>query len=340
MLKNFWYACEFSSAITNKPKRIPLLNQQFVMYRNSKQEVLAFLDQCPHRGAALSLGWVENDCIRCPYHGWNFQSDGLCIQIPANQPGVSIPTKARLYSYPVQEKYGFVWLFWGNLPENQRPPLPSFPEVNNPALRSIQMEINCNAHYTRLLENFSDPAHSALVHANSFGSGMKEEPQLAEYKVHQEAWGATASFNTKQHAPKGFFGKYLSRQNSPEINSIKAFYMPNINYFDVDRGKLLMFVVHVPIDDCTTISKLIQFRSFLTHPWLDIVFRNQILKIYQEDKRIFESQSAKVPPNDLTEEISTPSDALLLAYRQLRQKCLDMGGDNVSYISQSHHTNN
>lgn len=86
MLKNFWYACEFSTAVTNQPKQIRMLNQRFVLYRNSQGQVVALKDQCSHRGAALSLGWVEDGCIRCPYHGWKFQADGRCIDIPANAP--------------------------------------------------------------------------------------------------------------------------------------------------------------------------------------------------------------------------------------------------------------
>ncbi|MHC5727700.1 MAG: Rieske 2Fe-2S domain-containing protein, partial [Nostoc sp.] len=83
MLKNFWYACEFSAAVTTKPKQVRILNQKFVFYRNGKGQLIALQDRCPHRGAALSLGWVKDDCIHCPYHAWKFQADGKCINIPA-----------------------------------------------------------------------------------------------------------------------------------------------------------------------------------------------------------------------------------------------------------------
>jgi len=321
MLKNFWYACEFSSAITNKPKQVPLLNQQFVLYRNSQGEVVALLDRCPHRGAALSNGWVENDCIRCPYHGWKFTTDGTCIEIPANQPGVPIPKKARIDTYRVQEKYGFVWLFWGDLPPEECPPLPSFPEVTDSALRSVEIESTCNAHYTRLLENSIDPGHSAFVHAHSFGSGMNQEPRLPDYKVRLEGWGASALLNLKQHKPRGFFWKFTHSKDYLEIKTTNTFYMPNlaIAYIGIPT-KLILFVAHVPVDEQTTISKFIQFRSFLTQPWADGLFRKQNLKVCLEDKRVVESQQPREASNDLTAEVHVPSDALLLAYRQLRKK--------------------
>ncbi|MDZ8257330.1 aromatic ring-hydroxylating dioxygenase subunit alpha [Nostoc sp. ChiQUE01b] len=337
MLKNFWYACEFSSAITSKPQRVPLLNQQFVLYRNSQGKVMAFLDQCPHRGAALSLGKVENDCIRCPYHGWKFQTDGTCIEIPANQPGVPIPKKAHLDAYPVQEKYGFVWLFWGDIPENERPPLPSFPEVKNPALRSLQLEFKWNAHYTRLIENSIDPAHSAFVHANSIGSGMAKEPQLPNYEIYMEGWGASASLYYKQQETKGFFWKFVRQKNRLQIKTTRGFYMPNIIYSDSEN--IILFVAHVPIDDKTTISKFIQFRSFFTQPWADQIFRKFNSKVNQEDKLIVESQSPKIAPYDLTTEIHASSDALPLAYRKLRKKCLDIGWAEEPHISKLNYMN-
>ncbi|MEA5504041.1 aromatic ring-hydroxylating dioxygenase subunit alpha [Halotia wernerae UHCC 0503] len=335
MLKNFWYACEFSSAITSKPKQLSLLNQKFVLYRNSKGEAIALNDVCVHRGAALSNGWVEDNCIRCPYHGWKYQADGACIEIPANQPDVPIPKKTRVNAYPVQEKYGFVWLFWGDLHEKECPPLPSFPEVKDSTLRPLQFEFKWNAHYTRLVENSIDPAHSAFVHANSFGSGMAQKPQLPKYEVRLEDWGGTSFLNLKQHAPKGIFWRYTHRKKCSEIKTTRTVYMPNVIYSDFER--FITFVAHVPVDDCTTITKFIQFRSFLTQPWADGIFQKYSLKINQEDQLIVESQHPKIVPYDLTAEIHTPSDALSLAYRQLRKKCLDMGWGASPQISQSNY---
>ena len=341
MLKNFWYACEFSSKITNKPKRITMLSQDFVLYRDSTGQVVALKDLCAHRGAALSLGKVEGDCIRCPYHGWKYNADGICIEIPSNQPGVLIHKRARVNTYPVQEKYGLVWLFWGNLPEKERPPLPPFPEFGDSAWRSISYELRWNAHYTRVVENSIDPAHAAFVHAHSFGSGMAQKPQLSEYKVHLEAWGAIGSLNFQQHLPKGLFWRYIHRKDRLEVKTTRTLYMPNIIIarIDVDGPGLIMFFVHVPVDDNTTVSKCIQLRRFLTQPWADGIFLKHNLKIYREDKPIVESQHPKVSPYDLAGTLYVPADALLLAYRRLRRKCLDMGWGMAPKISSSDYRN-
>jgi phenylpropionate dioxygenase-like ring-hydroxylating dioxygenase large terminal subunit len=341
MLKNFWYACEFSSAVTNKPKQIVMLKQRFVLYRNSQGQVVALKDQCPHRGAALSLGWVEDDSIRCPYHGWKFQADGRCIDIPANAPEVPIPKKACVETYPMQEKYGFVWLFYGDLPEEERPPIPPLPEFEDPNLHHLFYEFRVNAHYTRTLENALDFAHISIVHANSFGKGFDREQKIEKYEVNVEDWGVNAIVNFKQYTrPKGFL-KFFHRPGTTEVKSKISFYLPNINKMEgyFVGGKLVNFGIHVPIDDNTTLVKRIQFRSFFTYPWADLLFQRSNVKINQEDRVVAESEYPKAIPNDLSDEVHVSCDGVSLAYRKLRQKYLAMGWGLKPYESESDNSN-
>jgi len=84
---------------------------------------------CIHRCASLADGWVSGDRVVCPYHGWEFGADGACTNIPALGPDTRIPKRVRVDSYPTMEKYGWVWAFLGDLPENERPKVPDlFPE--------------------------------------------------------------------------------------------------------------------------------------------------------------------------------------------------------------------
>ena len=344
MLKNFWYACEFSSAITSKPKRVTMLSQDFVLYRDSKKQVVALKDLCAHRGAALSLGRVEKDCIRCPYHGWKYRADGVCIEIPANQLGVPIPQRARVDTYPVQEKYGLIWLFWGDLPEQERPPIPPFPQFEDSAFRLIYGEFKWNAHYTRVLDNLIDISHLPFVHSNSMGSGWVEEPQIEEVDVHLKEWSGSITITGKKpKQTKAFWKSIFKKQGSRPVKVTVTFYMPNITKLEFDfpigHFKLIIFSVHMPIDANTTESKWLFLRNFLTVPWADRDARKRTLKIMLEDKPIIESQSPKVLPYDLAAELHVPSDALSIAYRKLRQKFLDMGWGIDTDISKSDNRN-
>jgi phenylpropionate dioxygenase-like ring-hydroxylating dioxygenase large terminal subunit len=328
MLKNFWYACEFSHAVINQPKQIELWKQKIVLYRDASGKIVALKDICPHRGTALSSGKVEQDCLRCPYHGWKFGSDGICIEIPANQPSISIPKKARVNSYPVQEKYGFVWLFWGDLSLDESPPVPSLPEFSDSSWRSLYLELEFNAHYTRLLENFTDPVHPIFVHANSFGNGIAKEPHfLAKGKVFLSEWGGNTVLIVEQPTPKsGLYWKYTYSKQQQEVKTELGFRMPNVTLLSLNfKYAINQYFCLVPIDENRTLVKIIQFRNFLTYFWADILFRHLILQGLQEDRLVVEKQLPQAVPDDLTAELNVAGDALSVAYRKLRKKCLELG---------------
>ncbi len=326
MLKNFWYACEFSSAVTAKPKQITMQNQDFVLYRNPKGQVIALSDRCPHRGAALSLGRVEKDCIRCPYHGWKFGADGTCVEIPANQPNALIPQKARVESYSVQEKYGFIWLFWSDLPQENYPPLPSLPEFQKTSWRPVDTELQFQAHYTRVLENLTDPVHVAYIHANSFGNGMAKSPEFLVSKNDVILGDRVGSIllSAKQPAPKtGLLWSYIYSKNQRGVNIESAFCLPNLAFVTIgNKFKFAQYFCLVPINENSTLVKFIQFRNFLTYSWADYLFRKVNLKLLQEDRAVVESQRPQAVPSDLSEEIHVAGDALSVAYRKLRSKYL------------------
>ena len=104
-----------------------------------------------------------------------------------------------------------VWLFWGYLSPEESPPLPILSDFPDSSWRSVYVELKINAHYTRLLENLTDAVHTAFIHANSFGSGMSQEPQmLAQGKLLLEDWSGSLLLIAKQPAPKkGLYWKYI-----------------------------------------------------------------------------------------------------------------------------------
>ena len=132
-LSNFWYAVEHSVTLQEKPISLTLLDQRYVIYRDSQGKAHALVDRCAHRGASLGEGWVEGDCIRCPYHGWSYDSSGSCVRIPADREGTPIPNRARMSALPIQETNGFIWIFPGQ-PDLADPALiPPFPEFGQTA---------------------------------------------------------------------------------------------------------------------------------------------------------------------------------------------------------------
>lgn len=319
MLKNFWYAVEFSEAITSSPKRIKVLNQDLAIYRTDTQQIVAMQDLCVHRGTALSGGRIKGECIVCPYHGWEYQIDGTCTNIPANSPDTPIPHRAKVKVYEVQEKYGWVWLFMGDGTEVERIPIPELPNFDDAKLKSLHGDFLWHTHYSRVIENLLDVAHVPFVHAGAFGD--KDHPQIAEFTVENYPNGAGATVMVNASPPKGIWGFLASKQPSV-IKTRTAFFMPNITVLEVHLvfGRLLVYNAHVPIDDQTTVSKWINLRSFFTGNWADADARKRVLKVFNQDKPIVESQNPKIVPYDLNAELHVQSDALQVEYRKMRRQ--------------------
>lgn len=325
MLKNFWYALEVSSAVTSEPRKVTVFGQDLVLFRSAASgKVAALSNRCPHRLAALSNGTVEGDCIRCPYHGWTFQHDGACTSIPANPPGAPIPKKARVDSYPVEDRYGWIWVFLGDLSAAERPPIPPFPEFGQPGWRAIYGEFLWHANYTRVVENGADIAHAPFVHKNSFGN--RENPVVPDFTLHADELSIAATVELESPPPKGLW-KFVRRKRA-KVNVTAQILMPNLNRLEIDLGngwRTILLDSNIPVDENTTLTRFIQLRNFFTGSWADGDAMRRTLQIFLEDQPVVEAQQPRIVPYELGAELSLKSDAVSLAYRRLRQKYIERG---------------
>ena len=96
VLRNYWYAVALCDEVESNPISVKLLNEDFVIWRESNGGLIAAPERCPHRQAPLSHGHLENGCLVCPYHGWTFSEFGKCVNIPSAADGVPIPSRAHL----------------------------------------------------------------------------------------------------------------------------------------------------------------------------------------------------------------------------------------------------
>lgn len=326
VLKNFWQAIEFSDQVTTEPATITCMGQDLVVYRTESGTPAVLNDLCVHRGAALSKGWVSGDCVVCPYHGWEYETDGSCSKIPANpKEDIKIPKKARTDSYPVIERYGLLWTFLGDLPEAERPPMPEWPEFEDPAYRAVSGEFLWNANYERILENGCDLAHAPFVHAGSFGN--PNMPQVPDHEVVETEWSASATVDLEPNPPKGIWGLIGRGKERPPITTTVSFYLPNLIQLKVRLpiGELIIYDVNIPIDDTHTLTKWIALRTFFPKAWADRDARRRVHEIFLQDQRTVESVRPELIPFDLVSELHTKSDGMSLAYRRLREKYLAKG---------------
>src|SRR5262245_55763119 len=124
VLRHYWHPVAAAAELAEQPLATRLLGERLVLFRAGAR-VVALDDLCIHRGTALSLGWVAGDRLVCAYHGWEYAPDGSCVRIPALPAGREIPRKACVRAYPVQERYGLLWVCL----DEPRGALPHFPEA-------------------------------------------------------------------------------------------------------------------------------------------------------------------------------------------------------------------
>src|ERR1700692_1501557 len=134
LMRQYWVPAMLSRELASPdtdPKRIKLLGENLIAFRDSTGSVGLLDNHCPHRGASLFFGRNEEAGLRCVYHGWKFDTTGKCIDMP-NEPAESdFRTKVRASAYPTTEKVGVVWAYLG--PPENKPPLPDLEWMRAPA---------------------------------------------------------------------------------------------------------------------------------------------------------------------------------------------------------------
>jgi phenylpropionate dioxygenase-like ring-hydroxylating dioxygenase large terminal subunit len=304
-LLNDWHPVMLSQEIQQQTvKPIRLLGEDLVLWRNNEQ-VCAGQDLCPHRGAKLSLGWVEDNALICPYHGLAYNSAGMCVKIPAH-PKLQAPARACLRTYQVQERYGLVWVSLGKPTQD----IPSFPEWDEPSYRPFLCgPFHVNSSGFRMIENFLDVAHLPFVHADSLGD--RTRPIIDDYTVEVEPDGITLrDIRVWQPNPdgtgEGGFITYYYRILRP----LTAYFCKNI------EGRCLtIFFNLTPVEEEECIGWM----------WIAMNHSHEVpvseQRAYQEqviaqDLPIVESQRPKRLPLDLQAEFHLPCDRASLAYRK------------------------
>lgn len=137
LMREYWIPCAKSSEVESDhpPMRLRLLGENLIAFRDASGRVGIMDHRCPHRCASLFFGRNEAQGVRCAYHGWQFDVDGNCIDMPNVPPHQDFKEKVRAKAYKVIERNGLIWTYMGN---RENPPAFSVIE----ALQLPEAEIN------------------------------------------------------------------------------------------------------------------------------------------------------------------------------------------------------
>ena len=165
-LRHFWYAVMPITALQEAPKPFILLGEKLVLWLDSEGKPAAIQDRCCHRSAQLSRGQVQNGCVVCPYHAWEFAPSGACVHMPQLKDR-AVPKNYQVPGYLCTERYGYAWVCLGK-PVAE---IPEIPEAHDPLFRQIHcFNETWNTSSPRVVENELDMGHFAVVHRNSIGN--------------------------------------------------------------------------------------------------------------------------------------------------------------------------
>ncbi|KIC14957.1 aromatic ring-hydroxylating dioxygenase subunit alpha [Leisingera sp. ANG-Vp] len=175
-VRNCWYVAGRSEDFGRELNALTMLEEQIVIYRDTKGAAVALEDACPHRKLPLSRGTIEGDHVVCGYHGLTFDCTGECVIAPTQLDNP--PRRAAVHSYPAEDRWGFLWLWMGDPQQADRAKIIDIPNFDNPAWGKTAkgaMEMAC--HYLYITDNLLDPSHVAWVHLTSFaGAGTDNRP--------------------------------------------------------------------------------------------------------------------------------------------------------------------
>jgi len=303
-----------STLKAGKLRRIMLCGQPVLLARKTSGEAFALRDICPHRAAPLSAGRFKGEHVECPYHGWQFKSDGVCAHIPSILSDQEIEASSiRVDAYPLKEQDGLLWIY---VPADLKHPAPAIEPPRIPIAsadggadgqarpRFIESQLfPCEVDHA--VVGLMDPAHGPFVH--------KAWWWRSESSIHEKAKRHVPSergFTMTGHKPSSnsFAYRVLGGDLSTEIR----FELPGLRFEHIRAGKreVLGFTAVTPVDKTQTLVTQVFYWNMpvlsLIKPFLAPFVRTFI----GQDRKIVELQNEGLkfsPPQMLIQDADVPA---------------------------------
>lgn len=315
-LANYWHPIAESKDVTDQPKRFHLLGTELVAFR-SEGKASVFRDLCIHRGAALSLGWVTDGRITCPYHGWQYDGSGACVRIPSLPEGSNVPRKARAIAYRAEERYGLVWVAL----DEPVADIPSWPndEWNDPDYHTHLSSHNVwRTSAGRAVENFMDFSHFPIVHPNLLAP--PDQTVVPTVEIEETDYGLRYSYETiEPESPSSAEGDVVEF----EYQYRKPFTV-HVRKQTPDGGITYVTLVASPSTAKSTDLYILFVRNYALDE-ADSSFDHFSNRVLEQDRRVVESQRPEEIPTDLREELHLKvPDASGIAFRRVLDTIADV----------------
>jgi len=323
-LDHAWHPLCRSSEVTSTPASFTLMGVPYVAYRTTDDALCVFVDQCPHRKAPLSLGTCEGATLRCQYHGWSFDAEGACVDIPSLGPNAALPPRARL-SAPaaVAESHGMVFI----APKTPLMELPALGAYHDPSFeRGDLAPITTRGNAGLLADNFLDMAHFAFVHTGTFGAG--EATEVGPYDLERDGFGFSAVYehdfaNREDPAVAAGTRALIQRRRLTYRYSAPFHLELALDFVDAGGTNVIGFFL-VPVDDETVTIYSSIWRNDLkgsTERMQEAI--DFEVAVVEEDLRLQSRFHDLALPLDLTDEVHVKADKTTIELRRILRDLLE-----------------
>ena len=166
LMRRYWQPIGALVDLDNKwTRRIRLLGEDLVLFKDRQGRLGLIAEQCPHRRASFAHGIPTQDGIRCPYHGWEYNAQGQCINQPNEQDKCAFRDKVSTDAYPVEEMGGMLWAYMGPQPQ---PLLPRWDGFVAEGTIRIMGRTLLPINWLQIMENSLDPVHTEWLHGHHY----------------------------------------------------------------------------------------------------------------------------------------------------------------------------
>lgn len=325
MIRNQWYVVLESDEVkTGKPVGVTRLGEKMVFWRDGQGKASCMVDMCPHLGAPLSLGKVKDGHIACPFHGFEYDTSGQCVVLPAYGSQGKIPKALRVKAYPVHEAHGLIWIWWGeNVPKDLQPPR-FFESLENEGFVFGRFRDHWPVHYSRMAENQLDVMHLPFVHHNTIGRGNRSVVDGPYIELDEGLMNVWVMNRLDDGSPV----KKPKEVSRPDRRPFLQFRFPNLwhNWIAEDIRIVIAFV---PVDDENTImmgrfyQKAVRFPVAAQLFNLSGVIGSRV--IANQDKRVVSRQVPVKTSLHMGEKMMS-GDYGILTYRTERNRLKTLAG--------------
>ena len=247
LLRRYWQAIAPAVELTEtKPKKkVRILGEDLLLYRDRSGGYGLVGEHCSHRGASLYYGFIEDDGIRCPYHGWKYDACGKCLEQPFENPATGFKDKIQHPAYPVEKLAGLLFAYMG--PPDKKPFLPKWDLlVRQDGLKKIDVceVLRCN--WLQAMENSVDPTHTYYLHSHTLKlKGSKDYVPFHYQQLSKIDFELVVSPSWAGIQKRRIFAGEGETAEAPH-----PLIFPNILFVPVRTGYAMHF--RTPIDDLNT----------------------------------------------------------------------------------------